>query len=178
MIIDILFAILIISALVKGYRNGFIVAIFSVIALLVGLAAAIKLSALMAEYLKDSVNVSVKWLPALSFALVFLGAVLLVRLGAGAIQKTMELVMLGWLNRLAGILLYTLLYLVIFSVILFYAEKVHLLTEQTILDSKTYHFIQPWGPRAIESIAVIMPFFKDMFHELEMFFGKVADSKK
>lgn len=178
MIIDILVAILIIIALVKGYRNGFIVAVFSVIALLVGLAAAIKLSALVAEYLKDSVNISVKWLPALAFALVFLGAVLLVRLGAGAIQKTMELVMLGWLNRLAGILLYTLLYLVIFSVILFYAEKMHLLTELTILDSKAYHFLQPWGPRAIAGIAVILPFFKDMFHELEMFFGRIADSNK
>lgn len=178
MIIDILFAIIVILALIKGYRNGVVVAIFSVIGLLVGLAAAIKLSTLVAEYLKDAVNISGKWLPVISFAIVFLAAVMLVRLGAAAIQKTLELVMLGWINRLAGIILYFMLYTIIFSVILFYADKVHLLTTATIVSSGTYNFIQPWGPRAIDSLGVVLPFFKNMFHELEQFFGSVADAKK
>ncbi len=177
MIIDIVFLVLIIMAVIKGYLNGFVVAIFSVIALLVGLAAAIKLSTVVAAYLGHSVNISGKWLPALSFILVFIVVVLLVRLGAAAIQKTMELVMLGWLNRLAGIILYVFLYTIIFSVVLFYCEKVHLFTTETIDKSGTFYFIQPLGPKAIDSIGRVIPFFKDMFHDLEAFFGTVATKK-
>ncbi|MEO5999297.1 MAG: CvpA family protein [Chitinophagaceae bacterium] len=177
MIIDILFAVLIIMALIKGYTNGLVIAIFSVIALLVGLAAAIKLSTVVAEYLKHSVNISTKWLPVISFILVFLAAVLLVRMAAAAIQKTLELVLLGWLNRLGGIILYVFLYTIIFSVVLFYCEKVHILSVETINHSNTYHFIQPLGPKAIDTLGRVLPFFKDMFHELEAFFGTVSSGK-
>ena len=177
MIIDILFAIIILTALIKGYTKGFIVAVFSVIGLMIGLAAAIKLSAVVAFHLKDSVNLPVRWLPIVSFIVVFLAAILLVRMGAAAIQKTMELAMLGWLNRLAGIVLYSLLYIIIFSVILFYSEKVHLITQQTITDSYTYEFIRPWGPKAIDSLGIVLPFFKNMFHELKTFFEAVATKK-
>ena len=177
MIIDILFAIIILTALVKGYSNGFIVAIFSVLALLVGVAAAIKLSTVVAAHLKDSVSISNRWLPIVSFVLVFLVVLLLVRFGAAAIQKTMELVMLGWLNRLAGIVLYSILYTIIFSVVLFYSVKMQALSQETINKSVTYHFIEPWGPGAINSLGIILPFFKNMFHELEAFFQSVATKK-
>ena len=51
MIIDIIFVILIVLALLQGYRRGLIVAVFSLISIIVGLAAAIKLSAVVANYL-------------------------------------------------------------------------------------------------------------------------------
>ncbi len=174
MIIDILFAIIILTALIKGYTKGFIVAIFSVIGLMVGLAAAVKLSAVVAFHLKDSVSLPIRWLPIVSFIVVFLAAILLVRIGAAAIQKTMELAMLGWLNRLAGIVLYSLLYIIIFSVVLFYLDKVHLIKPEAKGDSYTYQFIQPLGPRAIDSLGIVLPFFKNMFNELKTFFEAVA----
>jgi membrane protein required for colicin V production len=177
MIIDILFAVLMVLALVKGYRKGLIIALFSIIAFVVGLAAAMKLSTVAAAYLKDSVNISAKWLPVVSFLLVFLGVVLLVRLGALAIEKTVELAMLGWLNRLGGILLYAALYTVVLSVVIFYCQKSHLLTAQTITESKTHPFIMPWGPLAIDSLGAVIPFFKGMFQELGAFFDRMAVHK-
>lgn len=176
--IDIIFAFLLLLAIIKGYRRGFIIAVFSIIALLAGLAAAIKLSTLVAEYLKGSVNVSAKWLPVISFALVFLVAVFLVRLAATAIEKTVELAMLGWVNRLAGILLYAVLYTVILSVVLFYLDKINLLTKETLANSKTHQFLQPWGPVTINGLGSVIPLFKNMFHELEAFFGSMAGERK
>ncbi len=178
MILDIVFAIMIILAILKGYSHGFIVAVFSVIALVVALAAAIKLSTVAAAYLQNSVNVSSKWLPVISFALVFLIAVLIVRLAAKAIEKALQIVMLGWLNRLAGILLYTIIYTIVLSVVLFYAEKIKVINEETIAASKVHDFIQPLGPRAIEALSFIIPFFKNMFQELEAFFDSAASKTK
>ena len=103
-----------VMAVFKGLKKGFIIAFFSVIAFILGLAAAIKLSATMATYLQNSVSISGKWLPFVSFAIVFLVVVLLVNIGGKLLQKTFEFAMLGWLNRLGGIL-YIILYLIIFS---------------------------------------------------------------
>ena len=175
MIIDILFVVLLVMAVIKGYSRGLIIGVFSLVALVVGLAAAMKLSAVAAAWLKDTVHVSAKWLPVLAFALVFLLAVLLVRLGAKALEKTVELAMLGWVNRIGGILFYLALYAVIFSVLLFYADKVKLLSAETIAASKTYDFIKPWGPWFINGLGAVIPFFRDMFHELEVFFTRLQD---
>ena len=162
-------------AVIRGFRRGLIVSIFSLLAIIAGLAAAIKVSALVAVQLGKVVNISDRWLPIVSFVVVFLGIVLIVRLGANLIQKTVEIAMLGWVNRLGGILLYVILFTVVYSIFLFYAVQLHLFKEETIQNSVTYAWIEPWGPKVINSLGRIIPFFKDMFNELQQFFGGVAE---
>lgn len=173
MLIDVIFLIVLILAIVKGFSKGLIVALFSLLALFVGLAAAIKLSTIAAEYLKDAVNVAAKWLPFISFIVVFVLAVLLVRLAAAAIEKGVELALLGWLNKIGGIILYVLLYVTVFSVLLFYGDKMQLISAETIAASKTWPYIAPWGPKAIEAIGKLIPWFSNMFAELEAFFERL-----
>jgi membrane protein required for colicin V production len=177
MFIDIIFLLLMVWAVFRGFRRGLIVSIFSLLAIIAGLAAAIKVSALVAVQLGKVVNISDRWLPIISFVVVFLGIVLIVRLGANLIQKTVEIAMLGWVNRLGGILLYVILFTVVYSIFLFYAVQLHFFKEETIQHSVTYAYIQPWGPKVINSLGSIIPFFKDMFNELQQFFGGVAGKK-
>lgn len=174
MILDLLLAVVIILAVIKGFQRGLIIGVFSLVAVIIGLAAAMKLSIVVAGYVGEAVNVSDEWLPVISFALVFIAVVLLIRLGANAIERTVEIVMLGWVNRLGGVLLYAAIYIVVFSVLLFYAEQVDLIMPETIEKSLTYSFIQPWGPKVIDSIGTIIPLFKGMFSELELFFENVS----
>jgi membrane protein required for colicin V production len=174
MIIDVIFVVILIIAVIKGYQRGLIVGIFSFLAIIIGLAAAIKLSAVVAGYIGQTVKVSEKWLPIISFAVVFIILVLLVRWGANLIQRTAEAAALGWINRLGGIILYAAIYVTVLSVILFYAEQVHLVKEESINKSVTYSFIRPWGPKAINAFATVIPFFRDMFEDLEKFFEGVS----
>jgi membrane protein required for colicin V production len=174
MVIDLIFAVLLILAIFRGYQRGLIVGIFSFVAIIIGLAAAIKLSVLAAGYIDKAVKISDGWLPVIAFVVVFLVVVLLVRLGANIIQRTAEIAMLGWVNKLGGIILYAALYITVFSVLLFYADQVHLIRQQTINKSVSYSFVQPWGPKAINGFGTIIPFFKDMFSELERFFDGVS----
>lgn len=174
MIIDVLFAILLLLAVIKGFRRGLVIAVFSVIAIIVGIAAAMKLSALVAGWLKDSTNVSVQWLPFLSFAIVLVGVILLIRLGANLIEASLEVTLMGWVNRLGGILLYIIVYTLAFSVFLFYATQLKLIKEDTIAQSVAYSKIQPLGPVVINTLGRLIPWFKDMFTELEGFFAQIA----
>jgi membrane protein required for colicin V production len=174
MMIDIIAGILVIMAIIKGLRRGLIVAVFSIIAFIIGIAAAMKLSVVVAQYLKDSVNISAQWWPVISFLLVFIVVVVLIRLLANLIEKAVEWTLLGWVNKLGGVLLYVLMYLISFSVLLFFAEQLHLIGKAAIGSSVTYQVIRPWGPWAIDTIGSVIPLFKDMFGQLEQFFDRVA----
>lgn len=174
MLIDIILVVLLVLAIIKGYQRGLIVGVFSLLAIVIGLAAAMKLSTVVAGYIGKAIKISDAWLPVISFAVVFILIVLLVRLGANMLQKTVEISMLGWVNRLGGILFYLAIFIIVYSIILFYAEQVKLIQPETIKDSVTYSYIQPWGPKVIDGFATVVPVFKDMFTDLQSFFDGVA----
>ncbi len=174
MFLDLFFAVILLLAVWKGYRRGLIVGLFSLVAIIIGLAAAMKLSTVVAGYIGKAVKVSDEWLPVISFIVVFIIVVLLIRLAANAIEKTIEVAMLGWVNKLGGIVLYVVIYTVVFSVLVFYAEQVKLLKPDTIRTSVTYPYIQPLGPKVINTFGRLVPVFKDMFGDLAHFFDGVA----
>jgi membrane protein required for colicin V production len=174
MLIDILFCLTIVLALWKGYSQGFILGLFSLVAIFIGLAAALKLSAVVAGYLGHSTKSAGPWLPLLSFLIVFIAVLILVRLAAKALESSVKLVLLGWLNKLGGMICYVLLYAMIFSILLFYSEKMQWIGNEGILASRVYSYIAPWGPRSIGMLGQLIPWFSDLFHQLEDFFGKVA----
>jgi membrane protein required for colicin V production len=174
MIIDIAFVLVMILAIFKGLGKGLILGIFSLLAFIIGLAAALKLSVVVAGWLKDSAGSLSKWLPLISFILVFIAVVFLVNLAARAIKKTMQFAMLGWLDSLGGMILYLAIYTIIFSVFLFFADELFLIQPATIQDSKIYPYVAPWGPKVIDNLGNIIPIFKDMFTQLQDFFGNLA----
>jgi membrane protein required for colicin V production len=174
MILDIVFAVIIILAIIKGYRRGLIIGVFSFVAIIIGLAAAIKLSAVVAGFIGKTVKISDRWLPFISFAVVFFIVVLLIRLGAKAIQKASEIIMPAWINRIGGIIFYMAIYITIFSVVLFYAEQVKIIQPAAKEKSITYSYVRPWGPKAINAVGSAVPVFKNMFADLEEFFGDVS----
>ena len=174
MLLDLIFAGIIILAVVKGYQRGLVVGLFSLIAVIIGLAAAMKLSTVVAGYIGKAVKISDQWLPVISFAIVFFIVILLIRLGARAIESAVEVAMLGWVNKIGGIILFAAIYTVVFSVLLFYAEQMKWIQPEMISKSITYSFVQPWGPRVINGFGAVIPVFKDMFGELQDFFDGMA----
>lgn len=174
MLIDLIFLVLMAMAIFKGISKGFIVAVFSLLAFIIGLAAALKLSAVVAVHLHEKMNVGGYWLPILSFLIVFIAVVFLIRLGASAVRKAASVVFLGWLDSLAGIILYAVMYLMAYSVILFFATRIHLISAETQIASRTYSFIEPFGPKVMRGLGKVVPLFSHMFYDLSRFFESVS----
>ena len=174
MFIDVVCLVLLIMAIFKGLRNGLIIGIFSFLAFIIGLAAALKLSTVAAEHIGRGTNISQRWIPFLAFIAVFLIVVLLVRLGAKALEGVIQVAMLGWLNKIGGILLYAFVYLFIFSIIIFYAQQLNLIKEKTLEVSTSYPLIKHFAPKVIEALGYLIPVFKNMFAELQLFFGNLS----
>ncbi|SRR5216684_2289724 len=174
--IDVLFLILLLLAVFKGLRQGLIIAVVSTLAFIIGLAAALKLSATLAGYLRGHTAMSTRWLPALAFLLVFLAVALVVRWVGRLMEAAVDLAMMGWLNKLGGILFYAAINTIILSVLLFYAVQLHLVSGGNLNSSITYPFIRPWGPVVIDGFGSFVPLFKGMFTQLEDFFDHLNKS--
>ncbi|MEI6265286.1 MAG: CvpA family protein [Sphingobacteriia bacterium] len=173
MFIDICLLALIVLAIFKGMKKGLVVAAFSFFAIFLGLAAAVKMSTLVAGWLSETVNIKAAWLPFLAFILIMIAVSIVVRIVAAIIETTLQLTLLGWLNSLGGIVLYCCIYVTVFSVLIFYMEQLHLLKEPVIASSKTYQYIHFWGPKAIDLFGKLVPVFKGMFEELTQFFDSL-----
>lgn len=174
MVIDIICLVLVVLAIIKGISKGLVLAVFSFLGLVIGLAAALKLSVVVAGWLQGNTHIGARWLPVLSFAIVLLGVILLVRWCAALIQAGLNLAMLGWANKLAGVCLYIALYLMVYGVVLFFARQTALLKNETINQSVCYSWVEPWGQMAVNGFGKVVPVFRDLFTQLENFFGSMA----
>lgn len=116
--IDILIVLPLIWGGWQGFRKGFIIEIFTLLALLVGVYAGVHLSDGMTILLRDNLNVSWKYLPTASFILVFLLVGAMVYFLGKLVEKVIDFTGLKLINKLAGLFFSVLKYLYIISIIL------------------------------------------------------------
>lgn len=173
MALDIIAITLIVICFIRGYMKGIIVAAFSVIAVVLGIICALKLSERLATWLLQHNYVTSGWAQFVSYLLLFVGVVLAVRLLAALIEKSMETVMLGWINKSLGGLLYVFVGIVAWSTLLWLGDKMTLVSEQQKEKSKTYTYISPVAPRVAAQVGVLWPMSQKVFYDLEAFFEQV-----
>ena len=173
--IDIAFLVVIALAAFKGFNRGLIMALFSFAALFIGLAAALKLSSVVANYFGTDGTANAPWWPVVAFLAVFLVAALLVRMAGAMVEKTVKIAQLGWINRIGGFLVYGMLYLLLFSIALFYLVQMGFISTETMQSSRTYAYLEPIGPWAIQGIGKVIPAFQDVFRDLQDYFEGIGE---
>jgi membrane protein required for colicin V production len=173
MALDVVTAILLILFFIQGYRKGLVIAIFSLLGIILGIVCALKLSHLLADWLLKNNIITSGWGQFLSYLILFIGVVLLVRLIGKAIETAMQAMLLGIVNRIIGGLLYTFIAAFILSSIIWICVQMHIITEQTISASKTYPYISRMGPWVCEKAGNLLPFMKNTFTDLQHFFDHI-----
>ncbi len=173
MMLDVVGVILILLFFIRGYMKGLIVAAFSMLALLLGILCSLKLSQSLSEWLLKNGYVSSGWVQIVSYVVLFFGVFLLVRLLARLVQSAIEGMALGIINKLIGGLLYAFVGAILWSSLLWLGNKMHIITPQTIADSKTYSWLSQLAPWFFEQAGKLLPFAKDVFSKLEHFFDTI-----
>lgn len=140
--IDILLLIPIGYAVYKGFKNGFIIEVCTLLALLMGIYAGIHFSDGTANLLKTSWNIHSEYLPVIAFTITFLGVGALVFFGGKMLEKVVDVANLTPLNKFLGILfaLIKIFYLLSVFIVLLesYDEKGDFIKEETKQDSLLY----------------------------------------
>lgn len=122
--LDILLFIPLIFGAWRGFKKGFIIELFTLLALLVGIYAGIHFSDFMAEILKENLGLTTKYLPAIAFTITFLGVGAMVFFGGKVLEKMIKVVALGPINKAAGALFGLLKMLFVVSAVLAILESI------------------------------------------------------
>lgn len=176
-VIDSIFIVAMALAVFKGFTKGFVVAVLSFLAYFIGLAAALKLSSSVAQYIAGKDHEPSAWMPVISFMLVFVAVALAINLIARAIRSVVKASAMGWLDRLGGVIFFLIIYIFIFSILIFYASEINMVSEESRESSRIYPYVAPVAPAMINTLGKIIPVFKDMFEELKMFFENLNIKK-
>ena len=101
-IIDIIFIIPIIWFAYQGFKRGLIIELASLLALILGIYAALYFSGYAANFLINNFNIGPKYISVTSFILTFIAVVVIVFFIGKILEKLVNIVALGFLNKLAG----------------------------------------------------------------------------
>lgn len=120
---DILLGIFLIWGLYKGLKNGLLVELASIIALIAGIYGAFKFSYYAAAYLATLTEWNEQYINLAAFLITFIVIVVVIHLAARLLTRVAAFAMLGWLNRIAGAIFGVLKMAVIMGVILVAVER-------------------------------------------------------
>ncbi len=103
MVIDIIILLLLVLAVFNGMRRGFIAQVVAIVALIVGIWLSCRFGSLIGGWAAEKFRTSVQLMNCIAFALIFIIVITLLTFLGRLIEKTVKILLLGWLNRLLGI---------------------------------------------------------------------------
>lgn len=155
--LDIIILILLAWGAYTGFRKGFVIELATLAALILGIYLAINFSWYAAGFLADNFSLGDKAISIIAFVLTFVVVVLVVHLIGKIIEKFINLILLGFLNRLAGLFFGIIKWAFLLSVILYiihvFDEKDRfIIKEEWRQESMLYESIESFAPYIIPKL--------------------------
>jgi membrane protein required for colicin V production len=148
-ILDIIIGLLLLYGLYKGIRNGLLVELASLIALVAGLYGALHFSYIVGEYLSKNMDWDERYMNTASFLITFILIVLVVNMAGKLLTKIADFAMLGLLNKIAGGIFGTLKVAIILGALLIFFDRTNnqlgFVRQESIDESKLYMPIKDIG---------------------------------
>jgi membrane protein required for colicin V production len=103
-ILDIIILICFIPALVQGLRKGFIAQVIAIISILAGVFLSFQFSTRVSGWMAQYIEGSEQVMKIVAFALILIAAIAALTALGKLLEGMLKIVMLGWLNKLLGVL--------------------------------------------------------------------------
>ena len=162
--IDIVLALLILVGAYHGYKAGFLLELFSLVAIVLGVLAGFKFMGWAMVVLGEKVHINKDVLPYVAFAVVFIAVVIVVNLLGKLVKASVDKTLLGPLDDVGGALVGLVRTTFVFSIALWIVDSLNLsfISEWTE-GSWLYPMVAGVAPRFTHWISGFFPFFKDVF---------------
>ena len=143
-IIDIIIVCCCVPAVIHGLSKGFVSQAFSLVALILGVWLSFKFSNAVGEWLVTYIDLPSTVIHVIAFALIMLVVMLITHLAGKAVEGVLKVVMLGWLNKLLGIVFALLKAVLIIGLVIILFEAIN--NTFPIVPSKTMEESIFYGP--------------------------------
>ena len=164
--VDIVLLILAVLGAYSGYKQGFLMELISLVAIFLGVLAGFKLMGEGMIFLQEKFNADKSTLPYISFVVIFIIVVILVRLLGKWVKNSIDKSFLGTIDQSMGGALGVFKTLFMLSIIIWIMDSLKLSprTEWTE-GSWLYPFTAQLAPKTAAWIGGFLPVFKDIFRQ-------------
>jgi len=162
--VDIVLVIVILFGAYQGYKDGFLMGVFTLLALVLGVFGAFKLMGSGMEFLQDEFNADKAVLPYLAFILIFVLIVVLVTWLGRRIRGSIDKTFLGRVDEIMGAGLGAVKTIFMASVLLWIADSLKYAPKAEWTEgSWLYPFTAHVAPEIGGWLAQFIPFFSEIF---------------
>jgi uncharacterized membrane protein required for colicin V production len=137
--------------------------------------AAFKLSPAATRFIETAFNTDSPFTFIAGFLMTFFLTIIAIRLVGSAMEKALQSANVNVINRMAGGILSTSIFTLIYSLLLLFATQAHILSEKTSSESLTYTFLQKFPDKMKNVYDFIKPAFKDFWRESVKFMDKLEE---
>ncbi len=163
---DLVIAIILAVGAFLGYRRGFLLELFFLLSIVLGVFIGFKLMGTGVQYLSKEFNADKAVLPYISFAIIFLIVMIVVSLIGASIKSSLDKTFLGKMDAIAGSALGLIKFAFGISVIIWLVEALEIpFPEGWKEDSTLYPIAAKVAPTLSEYFGGIIPFFKETFKQ-------------
>ena len=159
-ILDIILLVCFIPAIISGLRKGFIAQVVAIISIVLGVWLSVKFATLAGSWISQWIEASPQVINIISFAVIFIAvAIVLYTLGK-LIEATIKIIMLGWLNKLLGLVFALFKYALVIGLLVILFDSINdkfSLVSRSYLDSSFMY-------SGLKSISYsVFPYLKSLF---------------
>ena len=163
--IDIIITICLLPALYFGIKNGLVKQLVAFAVIYFGIILSLKFSSPAAEWVSSRIEITDFWAKAVSFILIFFAVALILSLFGRIIEKIIKISLLGWLNKLLGVVMSFCLIILLLSVVVYLVDSANNLLEfipkEKLEESRFY-------PVLLNLSQEVFPRFKELFQQGEI----------
>jgi membrane protein required for colicin V production len=162
--IDIILCVIFLIGAVAGYREGFLMELFSLVAILLGILGGFKLMGWAMLLLAEKFNIDRNVLPYVAFAVIFIAIVIAVQLLGRLFKASVDKTFLGRVDQVAGSVLGLFKMIFLISVALWIVDSLHYdFPTKWTKESWLFPKVAAFAPVLTSWISEIFPVFRDIF---------------
>ena len=162
MVIDIVLLIFAGYGFYLGFSRGIIKTVFTVLSYVFGLMAAFKFTPPMTKFLENTIDDNPLMFVA-GFLLSFVLTIILIRMLARGIEGLLETANINFINQAAGGVLLAVVMILVYSMVLWFGDRSHILDESTKEESMTYSYLETFPEQVWHVGKILRPTFEEFW---------------
>lgn len=165
MALDIIFAICALWGFYIGFSKGIIDTVFTTVSIIFGLIVGFKFAPDATRFLTQITGVESPLMFVAGFLLAFVLTMAIIRLFAAGLENLLQAANINIINRVAGGLLLAAIFILLYSVLLWFADQSHLVPEDTKAQSYTYAYTKEFPGKVREVYEMLAPDLRKAWEE-------------
>jgi membrane protein required for colicin V production len=178
MFIDLIATLLILYGFYIGYSRGIIKTIFSLVSIMIGVLAALKLSPYTINLLQNIIKLHPGLSFILGFALTFILVLIVIRFVGKKLEDVLKFAQINFINKVLGGGIMSILLLVFYSYTLWGIDSLNLLSPKEKKTSMSYEYLGSLPAKTESTIAEFKPYFDDFWSKLVDTFDQIKVYEK